>query len=61
EIAELSARLAGLAERLDPASASAGEARELRRLLYALDAIVALHLLAEEETVQQAGGASAAA
>ena len=57
EIAELSARLAGLADRLDPESASAGEARELRRLLYALDAIVTLHLLAEEETVQQAGGA----
>jgi len=56
EIADLAGRLAGLAERLDPASASAGEAREVRRLLYALDAVVALHLATEEEALEQAGG-----
>ena len=59
EIAELSARLAALAERLDPHAASAGEAREARRLLYALDAVVALHLTTEEEMLEQAGGAPA--
>ena len=60
EIAELSARLAGLAESLDPLAASDGERREVRRLLYALDAIVALHLTAEEEVLEQAGGAPVA-
>ncbi len=59
EIAELSARLAGLAESLDPQATSGGERREVRRLLYALDAIVALHLTAEEEVLEQAGGAPA--
>jgi heavy metal translocating P-type ATPase len=59
EIADLSARLGGLADRLDPATASPGERREARRLLYALDAVVALHLTAEEEMLEQAGGAAA--
>ncbi len=56
ELAELSSRLAGLAGSLDPQAASDGERREVRRLLYALDAIVALHLTAEEEVLEQAGG-----
>ena len=30
-----------------------GEAREARRLLYALDAVIALHLTAEEELLSQ--------
>jgi heavy metal translocating P-type ATPase len=57
EIAELTARLGALTDRIGPDGASAGEVREVRRLLYALDALVALHLLAEEETVALAGGA----
>ncbi len=61
EISELTARLGALTDRLGPDSASDGEVREVRRLLYALDAVVALHLLAEEETVATAGGSSAAA
>jgi heavy metal translocating P-type ATPase len=56
EIADLAARLGGLTDRLDAAGTSAGEAREARRLLYALDAVVGLHLSAEEELLEQAGG-----
>jgi heavy metal translocating P-type ATPase len=56
EIADLTARLGGLTDTLDEAGASAGEAREARRLLYALDAVVALHLATEEELLEQAGG-----
>ncbi len=57
EIADLATRLGGLTDTLD-AEASPGEAREARRLLYALDAVVALHLAAEEELLAQAGGAT---
>ena len=37
----------------DSDAASVGEARELRRLLYVLDALIALHLAAEEELLSQ--------
>jgi Hemerythrin HHE cation binding domain len=56
EIADLAARLGGLTDSLAD-DASPGEAREARRLLYALDAVVALHLAAEEELLELAGGA----
>jgi hypothetical protein len=57
EIVDLSTRLLRLADDPDAPLASAGERREARRLLYALDAVVALHLTAEEEMLEQAGGA----
>ncbi len=53
EIAHQTARFTALVERLDAASATDGEAREARRLLYVLDAIIALHLAAEEELMAQ--------
>jgi heavy metal translocating P-type ATPase len=49
EIAHLATRFAALVQGLSDAGASGGEAREARRLLYALDAIITLHLAAEEE------------
>ncbi len=49
EISDLSNRFNALTDGLSDAGASDGEARELRRLLYALDAILTLHLSAEEE------------
>jgi hypothetical protein len=59
EIADLAGRLAALADALDPVSASAGETREARRLLYALEAVVTLHLTAEEDMLETAGGLAA--
>ena len=53
EIAHLTARFAALVQGLTGAEASSGETREARRLLYALDAIIALHLAAEEELLSQ--------
>jgi heavy metal translocating P-type ATPase len=53
EIVHLASRYAALVEGLADAGASGGEAREARRMLYALDAIIALHLAAEEELLSQ--------
>jgi heavy metal translocating P-type ATPase len=49
EIVHLTTRLAALVQGLSDSGASGGETREARRLLYALDAIITLHLAAEEE------------
>ena len=49
EIAQLATRYGALVDGLAQTGVSAGERRELRRLLYALDALVGLHLAAEEE------------
>jgi soluble P-type ATPase len=48
-------RFAALVDGLAP-SASASELREARRLLYVLDAVLALHLAAEEELLRQVEG-----
>ncbi|HME24467.1 MAG TPA: heavy metal translocating P-type ATPase [Acetobacteraceae bacterium] len=53
EIVHLATRFAALVQGLSDAGASGGEAREARRLLYALDAIITLHLAAEEELLSQ--------
>ena len=53
EIVHLATRYAALVQGLSDAGASGGEAREARRLLYALDAIITLHLAAEEELLAQ--------
>ncbi len=53
EIVHLATRFAALVQGLSDAGASSGEAREARRLLYALDAIITLHLAAEEELLSQ--------
>lgn len=55
EIEHHTARFTALADRLDATTAQAtpGEAREARRLLYVLDAVIALHLAAEEELMSQ--------
>lgn len=57
EIAHHTERFAGLADRLGTGAGSLqprpAEAREARRLLYVLDAVVALHLAAEEELIAQ--------
>lgn len=53
EITHLTSRFAALVGGLSDANASEGEAREVRRLLYALDAIITLHLAAEEELLSQ--------
>jgi heavy metal translocating P-type ATPase len=53
EIVHLATRFAALVDGLSEAGASSGEAREVRRLLYSLDAIIALHLAAEEELLSQ--------
>jgi heavy metal translocating P-type ATPase len=53
EIAHLATRFAALVQGLSDAGASSGEAREARRLLYSLDAVIALHLAAEEELLAQ--------
>ena len=53
EIAHAAARFSALVQGLPEASVSDGEAREMRRLLYALDAIIALHLAAEEDLLSQ--------
>jgi hypothetical protein len=49
----LATRFTALVQGLSDAGASSGEAREARRLLYALDAIITLHLAAEEELLSQ--------
>jgi heavy metal translocating P-type ATPase len=49
EIAHLTARFTALVQGMSDAGASSAEAREARRLLYSLDAIIALHLATEEE------------
>ncbi|MCX7382298.1 MAG: heavy metal translocating P-type ATPase [Alphaproteobacteria bacterium] len=54
EISHLAARFSALTAGLDDGAGSAAEARELRRLLYVLDAVIALHLAAEEELLAQA-------
>ena len=53
EIAHLATRFGALVGGLSDAGASHSETREARRLLYALDAVVALHLAAEEELLSQ--------
>jgi hypothetical protein len=53
EIVHLATRFAALVQGAAAAGASASEAREARRLLYALDAIITLHLAAEEELLSQ--------
>ncbi len=53
EIAHLATRFAALVRGLSDAGASGGESREARRLLYALDAVITLHLAAEEELLSQ--------
>jgi len=54
EIDQLSTRFNALVDGMGPEDGSAAEARELRRLLYVLDAVIALHLAAEEELLAQA-------
>jgi heavy metal translocating P-type ATPase len=49
EIAHLTARFTALVQGMSDAGASSAEAREARRLLYSLDAIITLHLATEEE------------
>jgi heavy metal translocating P-type ATPase len=53
EIVHLATRFAALVDGLSDAGASSGETREVRRLLYSLDAVIALHLAAEEELLSQ--------
>jgi heavy metal translocating P-type ATPase len=53
EIAHLTTRFAALVQGLTESGASGAETREARRLLYALDAIITLHLAAEEELLSQ--------
>jgi heavy metal translocating P-type ATPase len=53
EIAHLANRFGALVSGLSDADTSEGEAREARRLLYALDAVITLHLMAEEEMLSQ--------
>ena len=53
EIEHLATRLGALVDGMETTGASVGEAREVRRLLYALDAVVGMHLAAEEELLAQ--------
>jgi heavy metal translocating P-type ATPase len=53
EIVHLATRYGVLVQGLSDGGASGGETREARRLLYALDAIITLHLAAEEELLSQ--------
>jgi heavy metal translocating P-type ATPase len=53
EIVDLASRFAALVRGQPDAGGSVGESREARRLLYALDAIITLHLAAEEELLSQ--------
>ena len=53
EIAHLAVRFEALVAGLSEDGASEREAREARRLLYALDAVIALHLTVEEEMLSQ--------
>jgi heavy metal translocating P-type ATPase len=54
EIDHLAARFTALTDLLGPASVSAPELRELRRLLHVLEAVIGLHLAAEEDLLAQA-------
>ncbi len=53
-IAELARRYAALVAGLDADAASDAETRELRRLLHVMEAVIALHLAAEEDLVSRA-------
>jgi len=53
EISSLTGLFAALVDGMGTDPTSAGEAREARRLLYVLDAVIALHLAAEEELLSQ--------
>ena len=53
EIVHLTTRVTALVHGLSDSGLSDAEARELRRLLYSLDAIIALHLATEEELLSQ--------
>jgi heavy metal translocating P-type ATPase len=53
EIAHLATRFSAIVNGLAGGVASEGEQREARRLLYALDAVISLHLSAEEELLAQ--------
>ena len=53
-IAELGGRYAALVAGLAEALPSDAETRELRRLLHVMEAVIALHLAAEEELVTRA-------
>jgi hypothetical protein len=53
-IAELAGRYAGLVAGLDGTEASDAERRELRRLLHVMEAVIALHLAAEEDLMARA-------
>jgi heavy metal translocating P-type ATPase len=53
EITHLANRFGALVSGLSEAGTSEGEVREARRLLYALDAVITLHLMAEEEMLSQ--------
>src|SRR5690348_10926902 len=52
-LAHLATRFSALVQGLSGDAASDREMREARRLLYALDAVIALHLAAEEEMLAQ--------
>jgi hypothetical protein len=52
-IAELAGRYAALVDGLD-GPASDAETRELRRLLHVMEAVIALHLAAEEDLLARA-------
>ena len=60
EIDHLAARFTALTDLLGPEGASVAEMRELRRLLHVLEAVIGLHLAAEEELLAQAEEAGAA-
>jgi hypothetical protein len=53
EISRLTTLFSALVDGMQRDAASIGEAREVRRLLYVLDALIALHLAAEEELLNQ--------
>ncbi len=56
EIGEHAERLIALVGGMAADAVSEGELREARRLLYVLDAVIALHLSAEEELLKQVEG-----
>ena len=59
EIAELIARFSGLVAGLNGAAISSAELHEARRLLYVMEAVIALHLATEEELLAQVEDVSA--
>jgi hypothetical protein len=61
EIVHLATRFGALMQGLSQSGASGAEMREARRLLYALDAIITLHLASEEELLAQVEDMPAAA